>query len=83
MSKILKFSATWCMPCKGLSLTLKNDQIKMDIEDIDIDENFEMAKQYNVRSVPTMVLLDSSGVEVRRLLGGQSLASVLEFIGDY
>lgn len=66
--KILKFQAEWCGPCKMLSKTLEGyDEIE--IQEIDIDADQEVAIRYSIRGVPTLVLLDDNGVEVRRKSG--------------
>ena len=52
--EVLKFSATWCGPCKILATTLKG---MVGITDIDIEKDMEKARKYNVRSVPTLVFL--------------------------
>lgn len=67
--KILKFAASWCAPCKKLTSMLQATDVGMPVEEIDIDENMGMAQLYNVRGVPTLVLLDDMGAEVRRITG--------------
>lgn len=66
--KILKFAAEWCGPCKMLSKTLEGYN-EVEIQEIDIDKDQEVAIRYNIRGVPTLVLLDDSGVELRRKSG--------------
>jgi len=57
---LVDFFGTWCGPCQTLMPILKEvkdelgDHIK--IVKIDIDKNRELATQYQVRSVPTMIL---------------------------
>ncbi len=68
MKKIIRFTASWCQPCKMLAATLEECKIDTPIEVVDIDENMELAKQYGVRGVPTMVLVDGDK-EVARLVG--------------
>lgn len=57
---LIDFFATWCGPCKMLSPILKEvkdnlgDQIS--IIKIDVDKNQQVATQYQVRGVPTMIL---------------------------
>lgn len=57
---LVDFFATWCGPCKMLSPILKEvkdnlgDQIS--IIKIDVDKNQQVATQYQVRGVPTMIL---------------------------
>lgn len=67
--KILKFYGEWCSPCKMLSNMLESTDLGIPVEEIDIDENPELTQKYGVRGVPTMVLLNDDGVEVRRLIG--------------
>lgn len=69
--KILKFAASWCQPCKMLSKTIAGMKIETPIEEIDIDEQEELAIQYQIRSVPTLVMLDDDK-EVKRVTGMQS-----------
>ena len=81
--KLLKFYATWCGPCKGLSMVINGakDKISVPIEDIDIDQNIDLAKKYNIRGVPAMILVDESGSELKRLIGMTDEKKLLEFIG--
>ena len=56
--KIIKFYADWCWPCKVFSPILKkfaNDN-NIELKEIDIDKDQEMAIQYNVTSIPHTVL---------------------------
>lgn len=80
--KVLKFSASWCGPCKMLGKTIESvkDQTDMLIEEVDIDQQTELAKQYQIRGVPTLVLLDNTGNEVKRKSGAMTGPQFLEFI---
>lgn len=57
---LVDFFATWCGPCKMLSPILKEvkDQLgdQISIIKIDVDKNQQLAAQYQVRGVPTMIL---------------------------
>ena len=80
--KVLKFSASWCGPCKMLGKIIESvkDQTDMSIEEVDIDQQTELAKQYQIRGVPTLVLLDNAGNEVKRKSGAMTGPQFLEFI---
>lgn len=80
MKEVLKFSASWCRPCKILAMTMKElDDNTVPINDIDIDENLEIATKYGIRSVPTLILLEN-GNEVKRVSGTLTLLKLKEFI---
>jgi thioredoxin 1 len=78
--KILKFSASWCGPCKMLSTTIAGikDEIPYPIEEIDIDANSELAQAFGVRGVPTMVIVDGDK-EVKRKVGAMTAAELKAF----
>jgi thioredoxin-like negative regulator of GroEL len=60
MEKILRFTASWCQPCKQLAKTLESADLGVPIEVIDIDVNPEMVEEYQIRGVPTLVHLPSN-----------------------
>lgn len=68
MKKVLRFTASWCNPCKMLATTLEDVKTSIPIEVIDIDEKQDIAIEYGVRGVPTLVMLDEN-VEVKRQTG--------------
>ena len=77
--KILKFQATWCQPCKMLSKTLEGEDLGVPVEEVDIDQNQELAIQYAIRGVPTMVFV-RDGSEVSRVSGMMNLNDVKKWI---
>jgi len=79
-NKILKFSAAWCQPCKAMSATLSRMTILMDIDSIDIDDQYEIASKYAIRGVPTLVMVDGAGVEVSRLVGSETEAEIKNWV---
>lgn len=80
MKKLLKFSATWCGPCKMLSGSLSHANLDgVELVEIDIDDNMEMAAKYNIRGVPTMILLENDA-EIQRKSGVLMADEIEEFI---
>lgn len=68
--KVLKFYAQWCGPCKQLSKVVEGiDDLGVEIVNVDIDEDTETAVQYAIRGVPTCVVVDENGNEIRRKVG--------------
>jgi thioredoxin 1 len=80
--KILKFYADWCAPCRSLSDTIESvrDQIALAVDEINIDTNSEVAAHYNVRAVPTMIVVDDGDTEIRRHCGHLTAAELLRFV---
>lgn len=72
MKQVLRFTASWCSPCKMLSKNLEAIKTDLPIEVIDIDELPDRAKEYGVRSVPILVMLED-GKETKRMMGVQPL----------
>ena len=76
--EVLKFSATWCGPCKVLATTLKD---AAEIKSIDVEQDQETARKYNIRSVPTLVFL-RNGKEVHRVSGSMPLQKYKDILTE-
>ena len=62
MKKAIYFTATWCGPCqsfKPIMAEVMNEGHSVRI--LDIDKNEELAREYNVKSVPTTVIEKDGG----------------------
>jgi thioredoxin 1 len=82
MNIVIKFSASWCKPCSILQKQINDQIIDPDVcifEFYDIDEYPELAKEYNIMSLPTLVKLNESLVEISRKTGNMSTSQLLEF----
>jgi thioredoxin 1 len=58
--KLLKFSASWCGPCKMLTKVMESVEFPYIVEEVDIEGNEELVAKYGVRGVPTLILLDDN-----------------------
>jgi thioredoxin 1 len=74
MVEVKKFSAAWCGPCRMLAPIFENLKPKfgnVNFINYDVDQQFEEASKYSIRSVPT-VIIEKDGKEVERFVGLQS-----------
>lgn len=78
--KILRFTASWCQPCKGLAMNLESVATSVPIEVVDIDIFPEVAQEYGIRGVPTLVMVDEN-IEVKRVSGVKTTKELQEWIG--
>lgn len=78
-SKVLKFSAQWCGPCKMMTKIIHGQDLGVEVQEVDVDENVNVAKEYNVRNIPTLVFL-RDGKEVDRTTGALTLDKLKEWI---
>lgn len=77
--ELLKFQADWCSPCKQLSLIMKNEDFGMPVTLIDIDYDTAMTTKYQIRGVPTLILLED-GKEVKRMSGVKKLDELKQWL---
>lgn len=71
MITIKHFTATWCQPCKTLTPImdeLLSQNSTVGYQKIDIDNNSDVAQQYGVRAVPTIVF-EKNGSVVQTVVG--------------
>lgn len=77
MKKILYFSAPWCGPCKQFGPVMDRiSQTGILVEKVNVDNSPSVAAAYNVRSVPTVVIVGGSGNEIGRSVGVLSESQV-------
>jgi len=69
---LVDFFATWCGPCKMLAPVLEDlsteMQGKANVIKVDIDESNELAGEFRISSVPTMIVF-KDGKPVEQLVG--------------
>ncbi|MDD5838727.1 MAG: thioredoxin [Bacteroidales bacterium] len=83
---LVDFFATWCVPCKMQSPII--EEVKNEIGDkanvvkVDIDKNRALATQYNVQSIPTLILF-VKGEPVWRAVGLQQRDALVKKLYEH
>ena len=78
--QILKFYSETCVPCKTLTTMLAGEPFN--IEAVNINTDPVKTLKYNVRSVPTLVFIDSEGEALHRVTGLVTGETVKEILND-
>ncbi|WP_019813666.1 thioredoxin [Saccharomonospora saliphila] len=82
---LVDFWATWCGPCKMVAPVLEeiatehHDKIR--IAKLDIDHNPNTARDYQVMSIPTLILFQD-GKPVKQIQGAKPKAALLSDLAD-
>ena len=80
---LVDFWADWCMPCKMMAPILNEvaeaTEGSATIYKLNVDEQQQVAAQYGIRSIPTMILF-KDGKEVERIVGVKSKEAVIASI---
>jgi thioredoxin 1 len=83
---LVDFWAEWCGPCKMISPVLEEiaeEQAgKIQIGKLNIDDNLEVTRRFDVMSIPTLILFKDGQPEVR-LIGAKPKRQLLEEISAY
>ncbi|RZQ65008.1 thioredoxin [Amycolatopsis suaedae] len=82
---LVDFWATWCGPCKMVAPVLEEiaaeNKDKLTIAKLDIDENPNTARDYQVMSIPTLILFQG-GKPVKQIVGAKPKAALLSDLSD-
>lgn len=83
---LVDFWATWCGPCKMVAPVLEEIASeygeKLTVAKLDIDANPSTPRDYQVMSIPTMILF-SGGEPVKQIVGAKPKAALLADLADF
>lgn len=83
---VVDFYATWCGPCKAMAPTMEEMENKygnkIEFNKVDIDQSPEIAQEFNVTAVPTIVVISRTGDIIETLVGLQSKERLDQLFGS-
>lgn len=80
---VVDFWAVWCGPCKAIAPIIDDLSTEYEgravIGKVDVDNNPDVAMEYNIRSIPTILLI-KNGTVVERQVGATTKAALKHLI---
>lgn len=83
MITVMRFTAPWCAPCKMLAPVIQGlaqEFPAVTFETVDVDANPDMAQHFNIRSVPTVLLLNNDESILQTFVGVQPRQTYIDAI---
>jgi thioredoxin 1 len=81
MKGFIYFSAEWCQPCKALGPIMEQVAKQVPVNKVNVDYEVTLTKQYNVTSVPTVILVEN-GVEKTRFTGVKPINDIVNIYNN-
>ena len=83
---LVDFWAEWCGPCKAIAPVLDEIAVenegKLTIAKLNVDENPDIALRFQVMSIPTLILF-KDGQDVKRLVGAKGKRQLLAELDEH
>jgi thioredoxin 1 len=82
---VVDFWAEWCGPCKMIAPVLEeiaSEQAGISIAKLNIDENPDTARRFDVLSIPTLIVF-KDGQPQKRLVGAKGKAQLLQELSEF
>jgi len=79
MKRLYFYKADWCQPCQTFGPVIDQVSAFIPVVKVNVDYEADSAQRANVRSVPTVILVENDQ-EIRRFTGAKSYQDVMQFI---
>jgi thioredoxin 1 len=83
---VVDFWAEWCGPCKMISPILEEiaseHQDKLRVVKLNVDDNPDVTRRYDVMSIPTLIVF-KDGEAKKRLVGAKGKGQLLQELGEF
>jgi thiol-disulfide isomerase/thioredoxin len=83
MKKVIRYTSSWCGPCKVFAPTFNkvaSETPGVQFETVDVDSGHQSIMEYGIRNVPTTVVIEANG-SVRKRAGMMGEDQLKKFVG--